>query len=178
MDHVKGGSILIEAASKATSILNRPLHLTFAGDGPERRSWEHTARRISAKHPNVTVDFPGWVTIEKRENLLTRVDLLVIPSLWPEPFGMVGIEAGLRRTPAAAFAVGGIPEWLTDGVNGHLAPGDPPTASGLAEAIVRCFEDPDHYRALSSGALEIGRRFTLDRHLDALLDVFAEATGK
>ena len=50
----------------------------------------------------------------------------MVPSIWPEPFGQVGPEAGLYGVPAAAFAVGGTPSWLTDGVNGRLAPGDPP----------------------------------------------------
>ena len=48
--------------------------------------------------------------------------LLVVPSVWPEPFGSVGMAAARCGVPAAAFAVGGIPQWLHDGVNGHLAP--------------------------------------------------------
>ena len=67
-----------------------------------------------------------------------RADLLVVPSLWPEPFGLVGLEAARHRLPVAAFAVGGIPDWLRPGVNGYLAPGDPPTPGGLADAIIAC----------------------------------------
>ena len=74
--------------------------------------------------------------------LFQESDLLVVPSIWPEPFGQVGPEAGLYGVPVAAFAVGGTPSWLTDGVNGLLAAGDPPTAAGLAESIVGCLADP------------------------------------
>ena len=81
-------------------------------------------------------------------------DLLVVPSTWPEPFGLIGPEAGLHRLPAAAFAVGGIPEWLSDGVNGRLAPGDPPSAAGLARAIVECVRDPAELARLRNGARE------------------------
>ena len=51
-------------------------------------------------------------------------DLLVVPSVWPEPFGSVGPAAAQHGIPAAAFAVGGIPQWLHEGVNGHLADGN------------------------------------------------------
>ena len=61
---------------------------------------------------------------------MASADLLVVPSLWPEPFGLVGLEGARSRLPAAAFAVGGIPDWLRSGVNGYLAPGDPPTPAG------------------------------------------------
>ena len=63
--------------------------------------------------------------------LLAQSDLLVLPSLWPEPFALVGLEAARHRLPVAAYAVGGIPDWLTSGENGYLAPGDPPTVDGL-----------------------------------------------
>jgi glycosyltransferase involved in cell wall biosynthesis len=102
---------------------------------------------------------------------MRNVDLLVVPSLWPEPFGSVGPAAGQHGVPAAAFAVGGIPEWLGDGVSGHLAPGDPPTPEGLATAIIRCLEDPAHYAMLKSGARAMAERFTMERHLPQLLAV-------
>ena len=66
--------------------------------------------------------------------------LLVVPSVWPEPFGSVGMAAARYGVPAAAFAVGGIPQWLHDGVNGHLASATPPTSASLADAVIRCLE--------------------------------------
>ena len=95
-----------------------------------------------------------------------------MPSLWPEPFGLVGVEAGLHNVPAAAFAVGGIPAWLVDGVNGYLAPGDPPTPDGLAVAIIKCLEDPATHARLRHNALKVARRFSINAHLVALLNIF------
>ena len=104
-------------------------------------------------------------------------DLLVVPSTWPEPFGLVGPEAGLHGLPAAAFAVGGVPEWLSDGVNGHLAPGDPPSAAGLARAIVECLREPAELARLSRGAREMALRFELDAHLETLVRILGQAAG-
>ena len=70
-----------------------------------------------------------------------------------------GVEAGCVGLPAVAFAVGGIPDWLIPGKSGELAPGDPPTADGLALAIVRALADPTHLQRLRIGAWEVARTF-------------------
>ena len=121
--------------------------------------------------------FAGWLDSYDIEQLMLNSDLLVVPSTWPEPFGLVGPEAGLRGLPAAAFAVGGIPEWLSDGINGHLAPGDSPSAAGLARAIVDCVRDPAELARLKNGAQELSNRFNLDAHIDALVAIFKGLIG-
>jgi glycosyltransferase involved in cell wall biosynthesis len=102
----------------------------------------------------------------------------VVPSLWPEPLGLVGTEAAAKGIPVAAFAVGGIPEWLVDGVNGTLADGNPPTSEGLAEAIVRCLADPVEYDRLSRGALATGRQLSLKPHIEALSRIFETSASR
>jgi glycosyltransferase involved in cell wall biosynthesis len=72
----------------------------------------------------------------------------------------------------AAFDVGGIPDWLLDGVNGFLASGSPPTSEGLAQAIIKCLEDPATYAGLRKGASEVAQQFNIKNHLIALLEVF------
>jgi glycosyltransferase involved in cell wall biosynthesis len=53
------------------------------------------------------------------------VRVLVVPSRWPEPFGMIGVEAMRRGRVTVGAAHGGIPEWLADGVTGvTFRPGD------------------------------------------------------
>jgi glycosyltransferase involved in cell wall biosynthesis len=95
-----------------------------------------------------------------------------MPSLWPEPFGKVGLEAAGYGIPVAAFALGGVDEWLTPGVNGMTAPSNPPTASGLAHAIVGCLADPTVYAELCTGALNSVKNFDLQVHVDHLIALF------
>ena len=108
---------------------------------------------------------------EDRTRLFGDAHLLVVPSLWPEPFGLIGLEAAACGVPAAAFDVGGISEWLHDGVSGYLAPANPPPAAALAAAIVKCLRDRPTHDALSQGALEIASRHSMDAHVTALLGV-------
>ncbi len=63
--------------------------------------------------------------------------MIVVPSVLPEPFGL---EAMTYSRPVVASNVGGIPEWLADGVTGTLVDqGDP---AALARAIARLIDDP------------------------------------
>jgi glycosyltransferase involved in cell wall biosynthesis len=175
MDHLKGGDMLIDALPLVGQTLKGTLHVTFAGDGPTRKAWERHAARVQALSPNLKINFTGWVSEGDRESLWENCDLLVVPSVWPEPFGLVGPEAGLHGIPIAAFSVGGIPDWLSDGVNGCLAPGDPPTFEGLATAILTCLLDSENYGRLRRGAMDMAQRFNVNNHLTRLLEVFTQS---
>ena len=157
--------------------LKRTLSLTFAGDGPARASWSAHAIALTRRDPQLRVEFVGWLDRDDVDRRMAAADLLVLPSVWPEPFGLVGLEAGYRRLPVAAFDVGGISEWLRPGVNGHLAPGDPPTATGLAEAIVACLRDRQTHDKLRDGAANVAAEFGLDEHIRALLETLRAAHG-
>lgn len=174
MDTLKGGSVFLDALPQVSAALERPLRITFAGDGPERHVWERKAKRVQSRHADVSIEFTGWLNGAQLDATQTNCDLLVLPSLWPEPFGLVGPEAGLRGVPVAAFAVGGILNWLVDGVNGHLASGDPPTAEGLAGAITKCLRDPATQARLGRGAAEMVKRFEMQNHMSALMKIFHE----
>jgi glycosyltransferase involved in cell wall biosynthesis len=177
-DALKGGRLALEGLPELVRRLRRPVVLTLAGEGPERGVWERAAARAQAAEPGVTVEFPGWVGGVDRLRVLAEADVLLVPSVWPEPFGMTGIEAGFFGVPAVAFDVGGVRAWLEPGVNGELAAGDPPTVRGLVEAVVRVAGDAGHYRRLAEAALERAGRFTMDRHLDALEPFLGEAMDR
>jgi glycosyltransferase involved in cell wall biosynthesis len=163
---VKGADYLIRAVREAEGKLNRKLRLTLAGDGADRQKLEALARSCG-----IRAEFLGWVTSRRRDELFQSAHVLAAPSLWPEPFGLIGIEGGRFGLPAVGYAVGGIPDWLIPGVSGELADGNPPTVSGLAEAIVRALRDPEHYRELSEGAIQVSRRHGFAEHVAKLEEI-------
>jgi glycosyltransferase involved in cell wall biosynthesis len=178
MEYLKGGRLMIDALPRIRAALGRPLRVTFAGDGPDRPQWERRAAKACRKDAGLEVEFTGWLGRQQLDALYGGHDLLVFPSLWPEPFGLVGPEAGLRGLPVAAFRVGGVPDWLIDGLNGYLAPGSPPTADGLADAVVKCLRDPAEHARLRRGAVQVAERFNLRNHLSALLEIFERVAGE
>jgi glycosyltransferase involved in cell wall biosynthesis len=167
---LKGGELLIESMSQARAALRRPLTLTVAGDGPRRAAMEALARR-----EGISARFRGWVSAAQWTQLMRDADVLAVPSVWPEPFGLVGIEAGCVGLPAVGFAVGGIPEWLVSGVSGELAPGDRPRPQDLADAMVRAVADEAHWHRLRRGAWEVARSFNIETHLQRLIPLLAQA---
>jgi glycosyltransferase involved in cell wall biosynthesis len=174
MGLLKGAGILLDSMPAVAAALNSQINLTFIGDGPGRTAWEENARRVQTRDSRISIQMAGWKKPEEIRAALAEADLLVVPSVWPEPFGLVGPEAGRLGVPAAAFDVGGISEWLVDGVNGELAPGNPPTAQGLADAIVRCLRDPAAYQRLRAGALELSQRFDTRLHVQSLITIFRQ----
>ncbi len=66
------------------------------------------------------VTFVGWVPHGRLAAYYSQARVVAVPSRWPEPFGMVGLEAMWASRPVVGFAVGGIPDWLRDGETGFL----------------------------------------------------------
>ena len=167
MTHLKGPSLLLRAAAIASVQLGRRVSVVLAGDGPLRDKLRASAERFAG----VDVDFPGWVDAAARTALLGRAALLAVPSVWPEPFGLVGLEAAASGVPAVAFDVGGIREWLADGVNGRLIPAGDTAAMGTA--IAALLRDAGERARLSTGARAVSARLSQAAHvsqLEAVLD--------
>jgi glycosyltransferase involved in cell wall biosynthesis len=172
---LKGGQMLLDALPLLTDMVKRDVRVILAGEGPARPAWERQASSVMRRDPKIKIEFPGWLTGRAYESIICQTHVVAIPSLWPEPFGRVGLEAGLYGVPTAAFGVGGVPEWLRDGFNGHLAPADPPTVYGLAAAIIRVISDRDHYRRLREGARVAALEYTLENHVSELDRIFQMA---
>jgi glycosyltransferase involved in cell wall biosynthesis len=166
----KGGDVLLDALPRVVAQLKRPLHVVFAGDGAERSRWMQKALHLNVSTKECTIDFPGWVSPAERAALLKQTDLLVVPSVWPEPFGLVGLEAALFGVPSVAFSVGGIPDWLSDGVNGSIVEEGVIDADGLARAIVRCLSDRAAYTVMRGRARSVAESYSIANHYAELIE--------
>lgn len=173
LTRVKGAAALPAVLARAAADLGRRLTLVVAGDGPERPEVEAEARRHA-----VPAEFLGWVDADRRAAEMRAADTLAVPGVWPEPFGLVGIEAGCVGLPAVGYATGGITDWLTPGVTGEAAPGDNPDPAALAAAVVRALADESHRHRLATGAWEMARRYTPEAHLGGLLPVLSAAARR
>jgi glycosyltransferase involved in cell wall biosynthesis len=172
---LKGGKTLLDALVPLRRVFAGRIVLTIAGDGSERAALESRAAHLRSVLSDVEIHVTGWLGPAALQQTMQRTDLLVVPSIWPEPYGLVGPEAGRYGVPSAAFAVGGIPDWLRDGVNGHLAPADPPSAEGLAAAIHRCLADPAHHARLRAGALLQARELSPEQHIPRVVALLTHA---
>lgn len=173
LTRLKGGHLLLGSLPEIAAKTGLRVMATFAGDGPERTRCIRLAQSAMQHCPLVKVAFRGWLTQQECRDLYRQAHVLIMPSVWPEPFGLSGPEAAQYGVPAVAFAVGGIPEWLIDGVNGHLAADL--TTQSLAAAVIACLKGPEHYAELRLGATRLSRSFTREAHMSRLWPLLESA---
>jgi glycosyltransferase involved in cell wall biosynthesis len=140
--------------------------LVLVGDGPDREE----AERLLAERP------AGSATLAGRRpdipELLREASCLLLTSEYEScPLGV--IEAMAAGVPVVATAVGGVPELVTDGEHGLLAPaGD---VTGLADAVQRLVADPAAARAMGAAGRERARESLSRERMVAELDaVYAD----
>ncbi len=161
----KGLDVLV----RALPAVNPDAVTVVAGDGPLLAESQQLARSLKVAH---RVRFAGRVSPAEMRSLYQAASLVVVPSLWPEPLGMVGPEALSYARPVVASSLGGIGEWMVDGLTGLQAA--PNNAEELAAAINRLLADPGHAEQLGrAGRRLVEERFSLAHHADRLVHVFA-----
>ena len=166
----KGIPVLLEALkllAKDPALASR-WHTTIVGDGHLRKMLEKTLRR-SKLTANVSVT--GRLPRRELLALLPRMDVAVLPSIWPENEPVSMLEAIASGTAQIATRLGGTQELVDDEQSGFLvAPGDP---SGLARAMTRYIQEPS--LAARHGAYNLARRERFDerRSIDELETAFS-----
>ncbi|MBA3961441.1 MAG: glycosyltransferase family 4 protein [Chthoniobacterales bacterium] len=104
-----------------------------------------------------------------------KIDLLVVPSLWDEPFGRVVIEAFSFGLPVIASNRGALPELVLPAAAGAIF--DPDTPGSLANSIQHLTCDPVTYSRFSKVALQAAPRYSDDSVTDAYEDLYQELQG-
>ena len=160
----KGLDLLLEAMSRVTG----DWHLNVVGDGI---SMARERARVSAMELSHRVTFHGWLRDDALAAAYRDAAIVAVPSRWPEPFGIVGIEAMAAGRPVVAFGVGGIPEWLNDGEGGFLV--EPHAVDRLADRIAQLLDDPaETDRVVARGRARVMREFSESHHLSQLLPLY------
>ncbi|MBF0665645.1 MAG: glycosyltransferase family 4 protein [Brevundimonas sp.] len=110
----KGPERAIEIATK----LNKPLKMAAKIDPQDRPYWDAVVRPLVEGNP--LVEFVGEIGDHQKSVFLGGAEALLFPVNWPEPFGLVMIEAMACGTPVVAFSHGSVPEIVEDGATGYL----------------------------------------------------------
>jgi glycosyltransferase involved in cell wall biosynthesis len=105
---------------------------------------------LRAMARGLPVRFRGAFHSGQGAEVYRSFDLLVVPSLWPENSPLVIHEAFMAGVPVVAARTGGIPELVTDGVNGELF--DPASPAALAAALRGLILRPDRLAEMARHA--------------------------
>lgn len=143
-----------------------PLRMAAKIDMADKAYWDEVIKPMVDAHPDV--EFIGEINENEKADFLGSAAALLFPVDWPEPFGLVMIEAMACGTPVIAFRCGSVPEVIEQGRSGFIvdsveeAVGAVHTLKVLDRAEVRrCFE----------------RRFTVERMATDYLDIYRSLPG-
>jgi glycosyltransferase involved in cell wall biosynthesis len=164
----KGVDFLLRALDR---IKHKDWHAVIAGDGTHRATCEALAKDLNLGH---RVRFAGRLN---REELLAeygKARMGVVPSVWPEPMGMVGLEYMWAGLPVVGFDAGGIGQWLEHGRTGFLV--KPRDVEGMAWAIERLLAEEGMAQRMGTLARRIANeRYRHGDYVDRLLGILEEA---
>jgi glycosyltransferase involved in cell wall biosynthesis len=157
LTHGKGILTLIHATKRLLQ-KNPSIKLIILGKGPLVDYIKTTSDNIGDQ-----LRYYGFLPYNKVLKFYQMADIIVSPSIWPEPLSRVIIEAMALGRPVIATNVGGIPEIITHEKDGILVrPGDP---KELERALYRLITDPD---LRSRMGLE-GRKTIKKRYNEAII---------
>ena len=113
------------------------------------------------------IEFFNYVTEEKKQELLTRAHILLMPSA-KEGWGLTVHEAGARGTPAVVYNVPGLSEVVLDNINGIICKVNSPEE--LARNTRELFRNKDLYEKLQRGAINERKKYTWDATVSQFLN--------
>jgi glycosyltransferase involved in cell wall biosynthesis len=151
-----------ELAIRLARTVNLPLRIAAKVPRDENRYFKERVRPLV---DGERIRFIGEVDEAAKQELLGRAMALLFPIDWPEPFGLVMIEALACGTPVIAFRRGSVPEIIEDGVTGFVVESE-------AEAL----EALERIDQLDRGRIrrEFERRFTARRMAEQHVELYRQ----
>ena len=161
----KGVDVLLEALARITT----HFEAVIIGEGSHRGHCEKLSRSLGLSH---RVHFTGYVPQAELKIYHRNASVAVVSSVWPEPFGAVGLEAMRCGLPVVAFEAGGIGDWLVDGETGYLVPWmDREQYANRIETLLR---NKKLARTMGENGREVAeRRFSFPAYIRDLEGLFA-----
>ncbi len=169
----------LDTAIRGTALLHRqgvPVQLTLAGEGPERPVLEALAK---AEGIGEWVRFTGFLSSAELEDIMREHDLFLHPSRTTDTGDREGIPNSLLEAMACGLPVvatrhSGIPEAVTDGVEGRLL--DEADPASLASAVGSLLEERTRYPEMAAAARRrVEQNFSVPSCIEKLETAYGEA---
>lgn len=166
----KGVDLLLKASSAVSQIRDKSHTVTIIGDGPERSALETLRDKIGGKHQ---VRFLGACSPPEIRSQLLRHKVMVVPSRWPEPFGVVALEGIACGCALIGTSGGGLSEAI--GPSGTTVPnGD---LELLTEVIVAGLDDLDWQRRCRIAGERHILKYSKRRIAEEYIQLFEKVIG-
>jgi len=166
LSRTKGVHYMIEMG---INLLNKgyDIQIDIVGDGEDKEFFKSLIP-IEFKDSFI---FHGWKSRNEVDQIMKACYLLIFPSIYPEAFGISGIEAMMRGKPVVGFDVGGVSTWLKNEESGFLVPVK--DLDTLTKKTIFLLNDTETYTQMSKKARELAlSEFSADKHMNKLMDIY------
>jgi glycosyltransferase involved in cell wall biosynthesis len=170
LSRTKGVHYLLDAFSQVIRTIP-DAKLEILGAGQDEAVFQKQADDLGLSN---AVKFHGWVDKATIDACVARATVVAFPSIYPEAFGITGIEAMMRGKPVVAFDVGGVTDWLSHEETGLLATRI--GAEELASALLRLVNDATLTRHLGRQARSVAlSKFSTAPHMAEMMQLYEVA---
>ena len=171
---IKGQDVAVRACARLIQ-KGVPIKLVLAGDAPGSPARQALDALIASVKLQEAVE---WLGVRQDiARLIGSVDIVLVPSTYPESFGRGVIEAQAVGRPVIASRLGALAELIDDGQTGLLVPPRDPTA--LAEAIERFIRDPAlRARCAQQARAQVEAKWSLSQMVEQTLAVYDECLSR
>jgi glycogen(starch) synthase len=158
----KGFDLALEAFAYVHKVFPRA-RLLIAGDGICMADLKSQAKSLNIQE---FVDFSGWIDPDKIMDLINQAVLVIVPSRWREPFGLIALQASQMARPVVASNVGGLPEVVVHTKTGFLYKNEDITE--LANYLIILLKNPDKAQQMGKeGRARAKSQFSIQRCVDS-----------
>jgi len=166
LSRTKGVHYMIEMGIKLSN-RGYDIQIDIVGDGEDKEFFKSL---IPDEFKDKFI-FYGWKSREEVDQIMKMCYLLIFPSIYPEAFGISGIEAMMRGKPVVGFDVGGVSTWLKNEESGFLVPVK--DLDSLTKKTIFLLDDTETYTQMSKKARVLAlSEFSADKHMSKLLDKY------
>jgi glycosyltransferase involved in cell wall biosynthesis/ubiquinone/menaquinone biosynthesis C-methylase UbiE len=165
MVKAKGAHVLIESLAKVKKACNQKFVVNLIGEGEDKTYFESQARALG-----VEVNFLGNISDTLLKKYYEEAYMVIVPSLFPELFPMVVLEAMSHGKPIIASNIGGLPDLVAHGQTGLLF--EPNDENALANCITYLLTREELAADFGFNALKMSQKFFDNNHAKELLNLY------
>ena len=170
LSRTKGLHLLLDAFAQVCCEIPEA-RLNILGSGHDEQLFRKQAKDLGLDD---VVRFLGWVDKAEIDAHLSGTAVVAFPSIYPEAFGITGIEAMMRGKPVVAFDVGGVSDWLRHGETGYAIPAKDTDA--FARALETILREPELKKTMGLRARQYAEEaFSPEPYFSALLEIYERA---
>lgn len=168
----KGHEVFLRAAARVANACPSA-RFVIVGNADAKRNRGYQRKLLDLCERLGLSDRVRWTGFSDHvQDIIAALDLVVVPSVRPEPFGRSAIEAMAMARPVIATNRGGPPEILSGGGGLLVEPGDP---DALASAVVNLIENQDLRLSMAAAARkQVTARFDIAAHADGVVRIYDE----